>query len=122
MGPAGVTFPDVSAAGHHFHEPIHPTQLYSSAYGFIMFGILLLIDRLRPAEGALFGIFAMLYAVARFSVDFFRYYEPQQYVTSVPVALTNNQIISMALFAFGAALAIRAWMVKPGEAAESERG
>ncbi|MFC1544852.1 prolipoprotein diacylglyceryl transferase [Gemmatimonadota bacterium] len=118
----GITFPDISAAGSHFHVPIHPTQLYSSAYGFAILGILLLIDRFRPREGALFGIFAMLYAVARFTVDFFRYYEPQQFVFSQPVALTNNQIISMALFAFGAALAIRAWITRPGEAVDSVGG
>jgi phosphatidylglycerol:prolipoprotein diacylglycerol transferase len=115
----GVTFPEISAAGHHYHVPIHPTQLYSSVYGFAICGILLLIDRFRPREGALFGIFAMLYAFARFMIDFIRYYEPEQYVTTAPVALTNNQFISMALFAFGAALVVRAWIAKPGEAAES---
>ena len=117
----GVSFPPESAAGSHFHVPIHPTQLYSSAYGFAILGILLLIDRFRPPEGGLFGIFAMLYAVARFSVDFFRYYEPQQFVIAQP-ALTNNQLISIALFAFGAALAVRAWLTRPGEVTESAGG
>ncbi|MBW7996586.1 MAG: prolipoprotein diacylglyceryl transferase [Candidatus Glassbacteria bacterium] len=118
----GITFPEVSAAGSHFHVPIHPTQLYSSAYGFAILGILMLIDRFRPREGALFGIFAMLYAIARFTVDFYRYYEPQQYVTAQPAALTNNQIISMALFVFGAVLAVRAWRNRTVEAVESGRG
>lgn len=114
----GIIFPPESAAGYHFHVPIHPTQLYSSAYGFAIFGVLLLIERFRPPEGGLFGIFAMLYASARFTIDFYRYYEPQQYVIAQP-ALTNNQLISIALFAFGVALVIRAWLRRPGEAAES---
>lgn len=117
-----VVFPPESAAGSHFHVPIHPTQLYSSAYGFVIFLILMAIDRLRPPQGALFGMLLVLYSIARFTVDFFRYYEPQQFVTAQPLALTNNQIISIALFVFGMALAVRAWIVHPGEAAESGRG
>jgi len=102
----GVHFPLDSAAGSHFHQAIHPTQLYESAYGFVFFGILMLVDRLRPPRAVLFGLFLVLYSAARFTVDFFRYYEPDQYVLSQPVALTNNQLILVALFAYGAWLVL----------------
>jgi len=97
----GVHFPLYSAAGAHFHESIHPTQLYSSAYGFLIFLILLLIDRAKPAAGVLSGALLAFFAPARFAVDFFRYYEPEQYVLREPVALTNNQLICIFLFILG---------------------
>ena len=102
----GIHFPVESAAGSHFNQAIHPTQLYESAYGFVIFGLLLLIERLRPPRAVIFGSLLILYSAARFTVDFFRYYEPQQYVFSQPVALTNNQLILCALMIFGLWLVI----------------
>ena len=99
--PWAVQFPAVSAAGSHFHQPIHPAQLYAVAYGLLIFGILLLIERKRPPTGVLFGTLLILYSTARFIVDFFRYYEPQQYVFETPLPLTNNQLICLGLFVFG---------------------
>lgn len=97
----GVHFPTESAAGAHFHQAIHPTQLYSSAYGFAIFGLLILIERFRPPRGVVFGAFLVFYSTARIAVDFFRYYEPQQYVLTYPAALTNNQLILAVLFVYG---------------------
>jgi len=97
----GVHFPSESAAGSHFHQAIHPTQLYESAYGFVFFGVLILAGRFNPPRGVLFGLLMILYSAARFTVDFFRYYEPQQYVVSWPAPLTNNQLILSILFVYG---------------------
>jgi len=102
----GVHFPVNSAAGSHFHEAIHPTQLYSSAYGIIIFLILLVIERKTPPAGVLFGSLMVLYGMARFTVDFFRYYEPEQFLIRTPVALTNNQLICIFLFLFGVYLIV----------------
>ncbi|MBN2289492.1 MAG: prolipoprotein diacylglyceryl transferase [Candidatus Glassbacteria bacterium] len=99
--PWAVQFPAVSAAGSHFHQPIHPAQLYAVAYGLLIFAILLLVERRRPPAGVMFGSLLVLYGTARFTVDFFRYYEPQQYILSAPLPLTNNQLICLGLFAFG---------------------
>lgn len=99
--PWGLQFPGYSAAGSHFHEHIHPVQLYASAYGFLIFLALLLIERKNPPTGVLFGMLMVLYATARFIVDFIRYYEPEQYLLRNPIALTNNQIICIFLFIFG---------------------
>ncbi|OGG05480.1 MAG: prolipoprotein diacylglyceryl transferase [Candidatus Glassbacteria bacterium RIFCSPLOWO2_12_FULL_58_11] len=101
-----IHFPPNSAAGSHFHEAIHPTQLYSSAYGFIIFLVLLLIEKMRPPSGVVFASLLLLYAAARFTIDFYRYYEPEQIIVHSPVALTNNQVICAVLFIFGLGLLI----------------
>ncbi len=98
--PTGVVFPAASPAGHyHAGVAIHPTQIYSSLYGLGIFLILILLDRKKHFDGFLFSWLCILYGIARFIVDFFRYYE-----TSARVAgnFTDNQLISIALILFGA--------------------
>ncbi|MFC1614602.1 prolipoprotein diacylglyceryl transferase [Gemmatimonadota bacterium] len=113
--PWAVHFPDMSAAGSHFHQAIHPVQLYAIAYGLLIFGILLLIERKHPPIGVLFGALLVLYGTARFIVDFFRYYEPQQFVLQSPLPLTNNQLICLGLFAFGCYRLLAAYRGKKAE-------
>ena len=48
-----------------------------------------------------FARFLLLYGLARFGEDFFRYYEPDQFMT---LGWTNNQWISLAWVAGGAIL------------------
>jgi len=45
--------------------PVHPTQLYESLDGWIMFGILMLIWKRRYFRGQIFLIFTMMYGVTR---------------------------------------------------------
>ena len=98
--PAGVVFPPDSPAGHsHPGIAIHPTQIYSSLYGLVIFLLLLLIDRKKRFEGFLFSWLCILYGAARFIVDFFRFYEDSAYVAG---GLTDNQVISIVLVFFGA--------------------
>jgi phosphatidylglycerol:prolipoprotein diacylglycerol transferase len=97
--PTGLVFPPGSPAGHiHPDVPIHPTQLYSSLYGLVIFGLLLLLDRRRHFDGFLFSWLCILYGISRFIIDFFRYYEDSAIVAG---GLTNNQFISIALILFG---------------------
>ena len=58
--------------------PVHPTQLYASAMGFTMFGILLLLSRGRGLgrAGRLFMVLLMLEGVERFVMEIFRYPDP----------------------------------------------
>lgn len=83
---------------------LHPTELYSSAYGFIIFALILLLERRLLKRGAAFGLLLVLYGVSRFTVDFFRMYEAN---ARVIFGLTFNQVISVALFAFGIYLLVR---------------
>lgn len=96
----GVVFPAGSPAGHcHPGVDIHPTQIYSSLYGLIIFLILILLDRKKHFDGFLFSWLCILYGTARFIVDFFRYYEDSAIVAG---GFTDNQVISIALILFGA--------------------
>ncbi len=97
--PWAVTFPPNSPAGLIMKDmAVHPTQLYASLYGLIIFGILMGLDRRPRFEGFLFGMFLILYGIARFSVDFFRYYESQMFIIA---GLGFNQLISLLMFLAG---------------------
>jgi len=97
--PWALTFPPDSAAGYEFpNTPLHPTQLYSSLYGLVIFGILLSVERrYRRFDGSTFWILVGLYGLARFSVDFVRYYD-SMLMKLGSVHLTVNQGISAGLF------------------------
>ncbi|MCK4549025.1 MAG: prolipoprotein diacylglyceryl transferase [Candidatus Krumholzibacteria bacterium] len=98
--PTGVVFPAGSPAGHcHPGIMIHPTQLYSSLYGLVIFLVLILFDRKERFDGFLFSWLCILYGIARFIVDFFRFYEDSAIVAG---GFTNNQVISVLLILFGA--------------------
>ncbi len=95
----GVVFPLGSPAVKLFGEvAVHPSQLYSSGGGFLIFGLLLLMERVWNFRGATFGRFLLLYGVSRFAVDFSRYYEPEQVIA---LGWSNNQWISMGLMVTG---------------------
>ena len=107
--PLGVCFPPHSeaertaaslATGHGFTGdciPIHPAQLYSSLGGLVILVTLLALDRRRPYEGFTFANFLLLYAVHRFTVDQFRYYEDAMTVWSLSV----NQWLSIGFLVAG---------------------
>ncbi|MFA6472824.1 MAG: prolipoprotein diacylglyceryl transferase [Candidatus Latescibacterota bacterium] len=101
--PFGIIFPDTCAAGSYFPGvPIHPTQLYNSLVGLMIFGLLLWLERYKKFDGFTALMFFMLYSIGRFTIDFFRYYEESMQVFS----LSQNQIISLILFIVSAALLI----------------
>lgn len=95
--PLGVAFPPESPAGSMFTGHIHPTQLYSSFYGLVIFALLLVLERWSRFDGYLFSCLLVLYGIARFTVDFFRWYEP----SAMTGALTFNQMISIGLVIAG---------------------
>ncbi|MBN2102764.1 prolipoprotein diacylglyceryl transferase [bacterium] len=101
--PWGVIFPPDSipaAIPELAGQPIHPTQLYSSLYGWIIFATLLLLDRKRRFSGFVMAVFFMMYGVARFSVDFVRYYNDSLF-TAFGQTWTINQAISLGMFLTG---------------------
>lgn len=100
--PWTVVFPPNSPAGSFFpHTHIHPTQLYSSGYGLIILGLLFFLERFKKFDGFTFWLLIAFYAVARFSVDFFRYYENSMVLFRIgKVPVLFNQGICVLLFAF----------------------
>ncbi len=95
----GVTFPADAPASLQFgHVAVHPSQLYSSGGGFLVFVLLLFLEKVWNYRGATFGRFLLLYGVSRFSVDFSRYYEPEQMMA---LGWSNNQWISAGMMLTG---------------------
>jgi phosphatidylglycerol:prolipoprotein diacylglycerol transferase len=71
-----VTFTDPAAnlnVGTPLGGPLHPTQLYESAAGLVIFLLLMALEK-RPGHfaGRTFWSFAFLYSVLRFIIEFFR--------------------------------------------------
>lgn len=105
--PWAVVFPLYSPAGSAMQGiPIHPTQLYSSLYGLIILLTLVFLDRKPRFDGFLLTVFFMMYGVARFLVDFVRFYEESVKVGLFDLSFTVNQVISILMFIAGLVLYI----------------
>lgn len=111
--PWGVVFPATSPAGVYAASlsresgglmPLHPAQLYESAYAFVILLILVLAEKKLVKRAASFGAFLALYGVFRFTIDFFRYYEENMRTF---MDLTWNQVISVALIFLGTYFLVR---------------
>jgi phosphatidylglycerol:prolipoprotein diacylglycerol transferase len=117
-GPLAVSFPEgappstVSNMTELFNIPapagagpndvisVHPTQLYETALGFVMFMILWRYRDHKHAEGWLFGLYCVLAGIERFVIEFVRAKDDRFFG-----GLTVAQVIAL-LFAVGGAV----WM------------
>jgi phosphatidylglycerol:prolipoprotein diacylglycerol transferase len=72
---------------------LHPTQLYEAAATSIIFALLLMMHRKRQFEGEIILIYAALYAVARFVIEFWRD-DPRGSV----LGLSTSQFIAIVVF------------------------
>ncbi len=110
--PWGVVFPSSSPAGSVMGDVhLHPTQLYSSLYGLLIFGILMFLDRKPLLDGLLISLFLILYGISRFIVDFFRFYENQMFLFA---GLGFNQIVSLIMLGSGIGILIYLWKTRQG--------
>lgn len=103
-----VTFPLNSAAGSHFPGvPLIPAQLYSSLYGLIIFAVLLFAERWKKFDGFLLALFFILYGIARYLIDIYRYYEDSMVIWAFgDRGLSLNQGISLVFVIIGIILLI----------------
>ena len=117
-GPLAVSFPEgappstVSNMTELFNIPapagagpndvisVHPTQLYETALGFVMFMVLWRYRDHKHAEGWLFGLYCVLAGIERFVIEFVRAKDDRFFGV-----LTVAQVIAL-LFAIGGAV----WM------------
>src|SRR5579864_7175814 len=100
--PWAVTFTNPVSnqlVGVPLRVPLHPTQLYESFAEFVIFAIL--YRRIgRPHQtGSIISLYLILYAAARFTVEFFRFHE-QGNLWGGP--LDTSQWVSIVLFLLGA--------------------
>jgi len=69
--PWAITFTDPEALAPT-GVPLHPTQLYSSLTGLVIFAVLVGLRRLQRAQGRIFWIYVLLYGVGRSIIECFR--------------------------------------------------
>lgn len=118
-GPLAVSFPASSPAGR-FQEGIqaaglHPSQLYESVGGLLLFALVMTGGRAwRRWEGLQFYGVITLYAVLRFLVELTRHFEPGERLGP----LTHNQVVCVVLFAIFGGLALRTLSARPRTALE----
>jgi phosphatidylglycerol---prolipoprotein diacylglyceryl transferase len=99
-GVLGMEFPLHSPAGATFpHQCIHPTQLYSSLAGMVLFLLALWLERRHLKDGVLFSVLLIVYSLFRFGIDFVRYYENAS-------NLWGNQVVAIGLTLVGVALLV----------------
>jgi phosphatidylglycerol---prolipoprotein diacylglyceryl transferase len=80
--PWGISFPPGSPASYAFLDralaarlpspPVHPTQLYESLLGFVLFPLSIWALKRRKFTGQAFLLMVPLYAVGRFLLEFIR--------------------------------------------------
>lgn len=89
-----MVFPSGGAIGRH------PSQLYHVALeGILLFIVIMLVRRLRPATGVVGGVFLLGYATARFIVEFFR--EPDAHLGVLSLGMTMGQWLCVPMFLAG---------------------
>ena len=89
---------------------VHPTQLYETAMGFVMFLVLWRFRGHRHAEGWLFGLYCVLAGVERFVVEFFRAKDDRFFYD----LFTMAQVIAILVFFVGVGLMWARWRTGPG--------
>jgi len=73
--PWAVTFTDPDAArigGAPLGIPLHPVQLYESVVCLVLFAVLVRLRRRKRFDGEIILAYTLLYAIARFVLEFFR--------------------------------------------------
>lgn len=73
--------------------PVHPTQLYESAAGFLLVGVTLLVWRRRQFHGQVLFVLTMAYGVWRFLIEYVRD-DPER---GEAFGFSTSQLISLAL-------------------------
>jgi len=98
--PWSVTFTAPDAArvgGAPLGVPVHPVQLYESLVCFALFLFLWWLSRRKQFDGEIILTYALLYAVARFLLEYFRGDADRGFVFGG--ALSTSQLIALPFFA-----------------------
>ena len=93
--PWKVKYPSFNLPLHLAAIPLHPTPIYESTIAAIIFLFLAWRSRHKKFNGEIFWLMLILYAVARFFLEFLRG-DPRGQITSIHIS--TSQIISLALF------------------------
>ena len=94
-----VTFTDPDAyriGGAPLGVPLHPVQLYESLACFVLFLFLARLSRRKQFEGEIILTYTLLYAIARFFLEYFRGDADRGFAFGG--ALSTSQLIAIPLF------------------------
>lgn len=101
-GPFGVHFPSSSAAHSVFGaDAVHPTQLYSSAYGLVLMIGLMWVNRRWYRVGRTVGFFFVAEAAFRLLIEPLRYYEEAMRIQLGGFEITYNVLAAAGMFLIG---------------------
>ncbi|MDP8256515.1 MAG: prolipoprotein diacylglyceryl transferase [Candidatus Alcyoniella australis] len=107
-----------SVREYGIYQAVHPTQLYESLNGLMIFGVLLLWRRKwQRAHGELAGLLLMIYAFNRFIIEYFR----GDMVRGAVGLFSTSQFIGFFVFSVGLLLLLisRRRGIKLGSAQEA---
>jgi phosphatidylglycerol:prolipoprotein diacylglycerol transferase len=106
--PWAVRFPKGSPPDLQFPgQTVHPSQLYNSLAGLVLFAIVLWLRPRVKAPGRLWWTFVVLFLLVRIPIDATRYYEPSAYVWTGPLGPVTDSGVLGAIFL---AIAIVFWL------------
>lgn len=116
--PWAVSFPaQEGTMARPLETPLHPTQIYHSLHGLVLFGILLLLARRNPHPGRLTGVFLMLYAVGHAVVEIWRGDDVSRSML-INGTVSASQFLSVPLFFLGLAI----WLLRRPEPQTAHHG
>lgn len=93
----GVTFSDPSCFAEPLGTPLYPTQLMEATYIFFVMLFLLAMKRKQRFAGQLFLTYLLMYAVGRFTLEYFRGDEARGFI--VEDYLSHSQFIALCVIA-----------------------
>ena len=111
--PISITFTDSAYAPNHV--PLFPSQLVSSAFDFLHFGVLCLLLRRNKKPGKIGAFYLVFYSIGRFIIEFFRGDLERGSVGT----LSTSQFISVFVAIAGIALAL--WLGRKEKADKQEQ-
>jgi phosphatidylglycerol:prolipoprotein diacylglycerol transferase len=95
--------------------PVHPTQIYDSLLNLLLYLGLAWLYRRKKFDGEVFAAYLLCYAVTRSIVESFRGDYTQLHYHG-PLHLTPAQLVSIGIFAAGAALFAIQYRLQPRKA------
>jgi phosphatidylglycerol---prolipoprotein diacylglyceryl transferase len=93
----GVVFDDPACQANPKNVPLHPSQLYESAYILLVLLVIMVVRRRRNFYGQLFLLYLMLYAVGRFLLEYLRGDTGRGFV--IQNYVSNSQFIALVILA-----------------------
>jgi phosphatidylglycerol:prolipoprotein diacylglycerol transferase len=101
--PWAVTFPDVEGTQARIGVALHPTQIYHSLHGLLLFGILVWFLKRKPLPGRATGLFLVLYAVGRAIIEIWRGDDAARGML-IEGHVSTSQFLSIPIFFVGVAI------------------